>query len=187
VKVELKRGGRGEKASVTTVAKFAYDADRLYVLFECEGPQMAGLKAEAKQRDGHWGNPDEDVVELYLDCKLDRYSVTQHGFNADGEVYDGRSLERGQILNYEAGGAPYNFNGWWDAPVEVKAGKTQNGWTVEAALDWKDLGGQAPKAGEMIGINLWRYRSQNKEWSQWRPTPNHHWMDVDLFGLLVFE
>jgi hypothetical protein len=100
--------------------------------------------------------------------------------------YDGRSLETEEYL-VSYSWFPLWFNGLWNCAKEAKVLRGEKGWTVEAAIPWKGLGREAPKAGEKIGLNLWRYRASADEWSQWVVTPHEFASDADQYGLLTFE
>ena len=147
-----------EPTSKTTV-KICYDDDNLYLLFECEDPDVFTLY---EARDSWlW---ESDVVELFAAPKDDSPNYYEFEFSPNGAIFDGRFVNRG------SGG----FRRWasWDCDLRMKAvvhgtindwKDRDEGYTVEAAIPreaFEETIGSAPFEGQ-----TWRFAAVRMEYS----------------------
>ena len=179
--IRLTRRRNGADADVRSTGWFAYDQKHLYFAFRCDEPRMERLKTISDERDepmhaeqfqplqvNHilwcpWSRDNEDHIALMLDGNLDRWDHTMHAFNARGTVVDGRTLRPDEMYDC------MRFNLFWNAETRVKTHRAADAWTVEGAIPWTALEREAPQAGEVVGMNLSRYRAASGRWTQWSP------------------
>jgi len=150
-------------------ARFAYDSKNLYISLRCFEPNLSGLVTKTKEHDGAVYT--DDSVEIFLDTNFDRQTYYQYIFNANGVIFDAIGRDES-----------------WNGSCTVKAGRESNAWTLEAAISWKVVGMETPKAGTRIGLELVHNRVQEpRETAQWSPTfsGSHH--TPSRFGVLILE
>jgi hypothetical protein len=185
-------GGKDGKPARATEAKLAWDNEYLYVAFSCVQEDIWGDKTA---RDSFVF--EENVVEVYLDPA---------GLGKDYKEFEVSPLNTRLDLNIPGAGngAPLGEVGQmatWDSPGwqtavhvdgELNRGKA-NGWTVEMAIPFRDLGlpGGSPRIGDVWRANLYRIdRSGTRdakgpfEASAWSPTTTFH--APEHFGRLIF-
>jgi hypothetical protein len=140
-----------------TEGYLAYDKDNLYVALRCQEPNMPALKAAATSgEDGALFR--DDCVEFFFASTADRKQYYQFVANAAGAVIGTK-------------GKPDN----WRSSVKASAARDANGWSVEMAIPWKDLGVTAARPGDRVAVLFSRTRRQTGELYQWPPSPvgNH--------------
>ncbi len=144
-----------------------YDAQNLYVTARCVETNSGGMVLSAVQRDGDvW---DDDGIEVFIDSTMSQRDYYQIIVNAAGTIYDGIGKDPA-----------------WNGEFASAVGKEEGAWTVELAIPWTTLGLAGPPAkGSCIGFNVQRNRPQNKETTQWAPTPGGSHQPA-LFGRLRF-
>jgi len=113
--------GKGEDASLPATRAFlTYDADHLYVAYQCEEPLVDNLVIGTEERDGPtW---QDDGVELFFNPSGDRCRYVQLAVNAKGVVMDGYIGRPGQRLDlaYETGAVANTRIGIGDWSIEIR-------------------------------------------------------------------
>lgn len=107
-----------------TFVHVCYDEDALYVAFDCHEQRMDKLRTDAHGRDADlWF---DDCVEVFLHRLDDAPDYfRQWMISAAGVIYDGDKQQA------EA----------WNSSVTAAANRRSNGYGVEIAIPWQDLGG----------------------------------------------
>ena len=158
--------GRAALPEGRTVAKVSCDDNNLYFAFDCSEPDMDRLLVAGQKRDDAvWQG---DTVEVFLD--------PAHEQKADG--YYHIAVNPAGVTMDTGKGDPK-----WDPDLKVATTKRADGWTVELAVPFKDLG-VAGAVPDVWGMNLTRYRP---EFATEKPKPGtlvpHSW-PVDRPDLL---
>jgi hypothetical protein len=156
IQVEPQEGaGATEKTEVWVT----FDGDYVYVSFRCSESEPARVVANEMRRDG--GNlwQGNDVVGFMFDTFYDRRNSFQFMVNPIG----GRS--DGQVTNER------QWNGDWNPVWDVKVGRFEGGWTVEAALPFKSLR-YRPGRAQIWGFNAMRANRWKNELSFITRIPN---------------
>jgi hypothetical protein len=140
----------GAAATERTETWLAYDADHVYVLFRAWDSQMDRLVATEMRRDNGniWSG--NDIVVFVFDTFNDRRSSISFTINPLG----GRS--DGQVINDR------QYNADWNPIWEVKTGRFDGGWTIEAALPFKSLR-YRPGTAQVWGFNAMRVKRSKNE------------------------
>ena len=164
----------GGKPQARTEAKLARDATNLYVLIECEEPQMDKIKAECKEHDGEvWR---DDVAELFLAPKNDPAEYYQIMINSLGTVAESRCCA---LVNGEQ-----NYDPRWNPEIETAVVRGEKQWSVEIRIPFREL--TSPQESALWGLNICRERragnTENSTWSQLIGT----FHQPELFGCLAF-
>jgi len=116
-----------------TRALLAWDAQALYVAFDCREPLAATLVTKVSEPDGPvWS---DDSVEIFLDPAGTREGFVQIAVNAAGTLMDGIQC-----------GLPGKLDLTWDTGAAVAGNRAAEGWTVELAIPWAGLPLTAPQA-----------------------------------------
>ena len=139
-----------------TAGYLAYDKDNLHVAVRCQEPNLSAVKAATKDRDGDIFS--DDSIEFFIATTADRKMYYQFAANSVGAFYDGRcDVEK------------------WDSRATAAVARASDGWSVELAIPWKDLGVASPKAGDKVAVLFARSRRQTSETLQWPASPrgNH--------------
>jgi hypothetical protein len=148
----------GRAASEKTDVWVAFDADRVYVSFRAWDSQMDRLVATEMRRDNGAIWSGNDIVVFVFDTFNDRRSSLSFTINALG----GRS--DGQVINER------QFNPDWNPVWNVKTGRFDGGWTVEAELPFKSLR-YGPGASQVWGFNAMRVKRSKNEISTMSRVP----------------
>ena len=137
-----------------TNAKLLWDDQNLYVAFETKDDDVVNRN---NADDGTlW---EGDVAELFLQRPGEK-KYYEFQWTPAGKRFDAQFTSPRKPAWQEA--AKWNANGKSAVKVDGtvnKAGDTDKGWTVEAAIPWSAVGG-APKAGETWTLNLYRIDSK---------------------------
>ena len=165
----------------STAARLCYDAERLYVTFQCHEYVLQPLanqlhafqQGKTKRDDNLWSD----------DCVLAILGPTPQGpyfdvfCSARGTLDDAR-LALPDIWQ--------SRDTRWNGDIEA-AGRVGEGfWEVEMAVSFASLGTAAPKPGERWRLCLGRIEKNSKETSAWNPvTTGFH--VADTLGTLVFR
>jgi hypothetical protein len=159
-----------ELLQVQTSFRVGYDEKCLYVGVHCDEPNAKQLSPSAAGRDSG-GCFHGETVEVFLDPLHSHSDFYQLAVNLAGSFYDAHRAETS-----------------WDSATRLATKVVADGWELEMAVPWKDLGVEAPKPGMVIGLNVCRdrYAGGDREWSNWSQTmANFH--DVARFGHLVLS
>jgi len=141
-------GGAG--ATERTETWIGYDADHVYVSFRAWDSAMDRLVATEMRRDN--GNiwTGNDILVFVFDTFNDRRSSLSFTVNALG----GRS--DGQVINER------QYNADWNPVWDLKTGRFDGGWTMEAAIPFKSLR-YRPGADQVWGFNAMRVKRSKNE------------------------
>ncbi len=130
-----------------TFLKMTYDADNLYVAFECLESRPKDIKTTVTQHDGPiWGDND---VELFINDPMMGGNYIQLLFNAAGVVCDG---------TVSAGLAGRGLSRDFDSNAEVKASFAADRYFVEIRIPSTSITGSRFNAGLVLKINAMRCR-----------------------------
>ena len=154
-----------------TTVRALYDSKYLYLGIKCYENNMAGLIAKCRGADSRiWT---DDDVELFLDTTNTKHMYYHLTRNPFGAYADNQST---------TGGASESS---WASHCIVKTGRDSDGWIVEMAIPFDDLG-VSPTPGIVWGINVCRGRlAGTTEYSAWSPTPGKFGRPNN-FGRFVF-
>lgn len=148
---QLTAGDRSRPAQFKTTARLLFDDQHLYVAFECEEPDPAGLKSTATLHDDPRMEYD-DRVEVFLDVNHDHRHYWELAVNPAGVQFDQAAFYR---LH---GSRTCDFfpeqNLFWRARTKIGADR----WTAEIAIDLTSLGLERIEEGTTWGLNLARVR-----------------------------
>jgi hypothetical protein len=149
----------GAPATEKTEVWVTFDRDNVYVSFRCWESEPTRVVANEMRRDG--GNlwQGNDIVGFLFDTFYDRRNAIQFIVNPIG----GRS--DGQVTNER------QWNGDWNPIWDVKTGRFEGGWTVEAALPFKSLR-YRPGRAQIWGFNVMRANAWKNELSFITRIPN---------------
>ena len=147
----------GEPTTEPTEVRMVYDAENLYIGFECSDSEPEKVVANEMRRDGQlWQNDNVYVM-------LDTYGDKRQGFffrtNALGALSDTAVTDGGE-----------NLNGSWDCIWEAAGRRHDKGWTVEIAIPFNQL--RYKKKDSMVwGVNFGRNIARKNETTQWIQVP----------------
>ena len=143
---------RGTPATQPTTIYIAYDADNLYVAFECFKADMNNLAANSTRRDSFFFS--DDHVEVLIDTFLDGRNCYAFALNPLGTQTDRRLIDEG--ANRRTGQSRIGTAISWDCDWQGQASKTEDRWIAEFAIPFAEL--RFSKAAEIAtwGINFWR-------------------------------
>ena len=148
----------GAPASEKTELWLLYDANNVYVSFRCWESEPARVVANEMRRDSTALWQGNDIVGVIFDTFYDRRNAVQFTVNSIG----GRS--EGQLTNGQ-------YSGDWNTVWEVKTGRFEGGWTVEAAVPFKSLR-YRPGRTQIWGLNALRTNRWKNEISFITRIPN---------------
>ena len=118
--------GGSATASYQTVGVVGVHGGKLYMAFRCKEDFLDDLVTDKK---AHWQN---DCIEIFLDPDNRRTSHAHIIVTAAGDVSATR------LVPDEWGEGRRDDQ--WRPKIEAKTGCVKNGWTLEVAIDLKDLG-----------------------------------------------
>ncbi|OFW05424.1 MAG: hypothetical protein A3I61_14485 [Acidobacteria bacterium RIFCSPLOWO2_02_FULL_68_18] len=117
----------GEPATEKTELWLSFDNDNVYVSFRCWESEPDRLVANEMRRDGPNMWQGNDIVGVSFDTFHDGRNSFNFITNALG------AREDGQVTNER------QWNGDWNTVWEVRSGRFEGGWTVEAAIPFKSI------------------------------------------------
>ncbi|HEV2851310.1 MAG TPA: DUF5916 domain-containing protein [Thermoanaerobaculia bacterium] len=151
----------GEPATEETEVRVAYTPSTLYIAIRALDSEPRAVVARAMQRDSDVA--EDDSVSIVLDTFDDRKNGYFFATNANGARTDALMSDDGDDFNVE-------WNGVWN----VKARRTEEGWTAEMEIPFSTLRFSPGK--EAWGMNVRRLVRRKSEESYWAPLP----LEADL-------
>lgn len=147
----------GQPTTERTEVRMLYDAEKLYIGFECYDSEPKKIVANEMRRDGMlWQN---DNVYIMLDTYGDKRQCFFFRTNALGALSDTAVTDGGE-----------NLNGSWDCIWEAAGRQHEKGWTVEIAIPFNQL--RFKKDDSMVwGINFGRNIARLNQTTQWIQVP----------------
>ena len=140
----------GEPATERTEAWVAYDNDNIYVSFRNWDTQMDRLIATEMRRDSTNTWQGNDLVSFIFDTFFDRRNSITFTINPLGGRSDGQLVNERQYM--------IDWNPIW----EVKTGRFDGGWTIEAAIPFKSIR-YRPGTDQTWGFNAMRVKRAKNE------------------------
>ena len=128
----------------------SFDDTSIYLSVRNWDSDMDNLIATEMRRDNSTIFSGNDVIGVMFDTFYDRRNAYAFNVNAIGARLDGQIVNNRQFSG--------DFNPIW----EVKAGRFEGGWTVEAAIPFKSLR-YRPSRSQIWGFNLIRSRPGKNE------------------------
>ncbi len=147
----------GQPTTERTEVRMVYDAENLYIGFECSDSEPEKVVANEMRRDGQlWQN---DNVYVMLDTYGDKRQCFFFRTNALGALSDTAVTDGGE-----------NLNGSWDCIWKAAGRRHDKGWTVEIAIPFNQL--RFKKSDSMVwGVNFGRNIARKNETTQWIQVP----------------
>ncbi len=161
---------RPELLEVQTSFRVGYDDRYLYFGVHCDEPMVKRLTPTHAGRDAH-GVFRGETIEIFIEPRHDHASYFQLAVNLAGSFYDSRGSDP-----------------TWNSESRLKTKVVADGWVLEFAVPWRDLGIEKPTRGMIVGFNVCRdrYTGGAREWSNWAQTAaNFH--DPIRFAHLVLS
>lgn len=158
-----------------TVVRAGWNAEALYLCFDCLNPGNRVLTARLTERDSSvYG---EDALEVFLQPKPGQDPLYQLIASAIGTQYDSRIDDGAPIRN------DGSFNPAWTTGTACEAGH----WVAECRILFRELEGRcAPKEGERWRVNFCRDTGTMSRGSSWSYVAgNFH--RAERFGEIVFS
>ena len=170
----------GEPATQPTTIYVAYDANNLYVAFECFKNDMSKLSANLTRRDSFFFS--DDHVEVLIDTFLDGRNCYAFALNPLGTQTDRRLINEGS--NRRTGQSMIGTAISWDCDWQGQASEGTDKWTAEFAIPFAEL--RFPKGQETMtwGINFWRNDEVPAEEQMWADLGDRQYA-VSRFGHLT--
>ena len=125
--------GTDDDPGMATRALLTYDADHLYLAYDCEEPLTDKLVARAEKHDGPTWK--DDGVEIFLNPSGDRQRYVQLAINTAGILMDNCADEAGAKLDVG-----------YDTGAEAKTAVEEGRWTLELRLPFSGLPLGSPTA-----------------------------------------
>lgn len=171
---------RGEPATQRTTIYLAYDANNLYVAFECFKTNMDNLAANLTRRDSFFFS--DDHVEILIDTFLDGRNCYAFALNPLGTQTDRRLINEGS--NRRTGQSRIGTAISWDCDWQGQAAIGTDSWTAEFAIPFAEL--RFSKGMEIAtwGINFWRNDESPAEEQTWADLGERQYA-VSEFGHLT--
>ncbi len=171
---------RGEPATQPTTIYLAYDANKLYVAFECFKTDMDNLAANQTRRDSFFFS--DDHVEILIDTFLDGRNCYAFALNALGTQTDRRLINEG--ANRRSGQSNIGTAISWDCDWQGQATKGTDRWTAEFAIPFAELRFSKKSETATWGINFWRNDEAFAEEQTWADLGERQYA-VSRFGRLT--
>jgi hypothetical protein len=155
---------------VQTSFRVGYDEKFLYFGVHSDEPNAKRLTPSYAGRDSS-GCFRGETIEVFLDPHHSHSDYYQLAVNLAGSFYDAFKHETS-----------------WNSTTRLKTKVVADGWELELAIPWREIGITAPKPGMVLGFNVCRdrYAGGAREWSNWSQTmANFH--DVARFAHLVLS
>ena len=171
---------RGEPATQPTTIYLAYDANKLYVAFECFKTDMDNLAANQTRRDSFFFS--DDHVEVLIDTFLDGRNCYAFALNQLGTQTDRRLINEG--ANRRTGQSMIGTAISWDCDWQGQAAKGTDKWTAEFAIPFAELRFSKGSETATWGINFWRNDEVPAEEQTWADLGERQYA-VSRFGRLT--
>ncbi len=151
-----------------TTARVVYDAEAIWIAFDCRDSEASEIVAPLARRDQ---TPESDRVFVYLDGIGDgrsgfEFMVNAAGVQSDAVLFGDTGLDR-------------SWDGVWEAEVRRDVG----GWTAEMRIPFRILRFREGR-GRAWGMQLRRIVSRTRETIDWQPIPLASATFVSSFGRL---
>ena len=171
---------RGEPATQSTTIYLAYDANNLYVAFECFKTDMGNLAANLTRRDSFFFS--DDHVEVLIDTFLDGRNCYAFALNPLGTQTDRRLINEG--ANRRTGQSRIGTAISWDCDWQGQAAIGTDSWTAEFAIPFAELRFSKGMETATWGINFWRNDESPAEEQTWADLGDRQYA-VSEFGQLT--
>jgi hypothetical protein len=142
----------GEPATERTDVWLSFDNDNVYISVKAWDTEMETLIATDMRRDSNAAWQGNDIFSFAFDTFHDKRNAIAFTVNPLG----GRS--DGQVVNER------QYSGDWNPVWDLKTGRFDGGWTIEAALPFKSFRYQAGDA-QVWGFNALRIKRAKNELS----------------------
>ena len=140
----------GAPATERTDVWLAFDERNVYVSFRNWDTDIEHLVATEMRRDGSVMFQGNDIVLFMFDTFYDRRNSVAFTVNPIGGRQDG------QVTN------ELQYNGDWNPVWDVRTGRVDGGWTVEAVVPFKSLR-YRPGSVQVWGFNAMRIKRSKNE------------------------
>lgn len=170
----------GEPATQSTTIYLAYDANNLYVAFECFKNNMDKLSANLTRRDSFFFS--DDHVEVLLDTFLDGRNCYAFALNPLGTQTDRRLINEGS--NRRTGQSMIGTAISWDCDWQGQASEETDKWMAEFAIPFAELRFSKDTEIATWGINFWRNDEAPAEEQMWADLGERQYA-VSEFGRLT--
>jgi hypothetical protein len=149
----------------STVAGALYDDASLYIAIV--GAESASGRIVAREHARDHVASDEDAFAMWLaaDGPRSRWEFVVNAAGAQTDAF----AQGGGLMSFA-------WNGTWRCRTLIE----EDGWTVEVAIPWTDLGMPAPPVGQALYINFARREIAHGERTWW----SSRWADRDQFEKL---
>ena len=171
---------RGEPATQPTTIYLAYDANNLYIAFECFKTDMGKLAANLTRRDSFFFS--DDHVEVLIDTFLDGRNCYAFALNPLGTQTDRRLINEG--TNRRTGQSMIGTAISWDCDWQGQAAIGTDSWTAEFAIPFAELRFSKEMETATWGINFWRNDESPAEEQTWADLGERQYA-VSEFGHLT--
>ncbi len=171
---------RGEPSTQPTTIYLAYDANNLYIAFECFKTDMDKLAANLTRRDSFFFS--DDHVEVLIDTFLDGRNCYAFALNPLGTQTDRRLINEG--TNRRTGQSMIGTAISWDCNWQGQAAKGTDSWTAEFAIPFAELRFSKEMETATWGINFWRNDESPAEEQTWADLGERQYA-VSEFGHLT--
>ena len=170
----------GEPATQPTTIYLAYDANNLYVAFECFKNNMDKLSANLTRRDSFFFS--DDHVEVLIDTFLDGRNCYAFALNPLGTQTDRRLINEGS--NRRTGQSRIGTAISWDCDWQGQASEETDKWMAEFAIPFAELRFSKDTEIATWGINFWRNDEVPAEEQMWADLGERQYA-VSEFGRLT--
>jgi hypothetical protein len=174
VGMQMRDRASGRDVDLKSVVKMCYDNKNLYIACEFAEPNVDKIRAKSKNHDeAVW---DDDGIEIFISPQHYPEHYAQLVINTEGIMFDGwKEVDA-------------TFNKYKDFKIKSVTGKGENGFTMEVAIPWAELGIKAPEPGTSMRANVIRNRTtgETREIFAMSPTLKQSNHDTTYFGTLIF-
>jgi hypothetical protein len=152
----------GAAATEPTEVRVLYDDETLYIGVRAYDSRPRSIVARQLARDARLGlsffgpQGGDDAIEIVLDTYRDRRNAYYFGTNPRGVQVDG-------LITDESPNPDLNWDGVWD----VRAARTEDGWSAEFAIPLRALRFRRSAGPQTWGFNVQRLLSRRNEASLW--------------------
>jgi hypothetical protein len=141
------RGFHKPETLFETRLKLLYDDRNLYLFLHCTEPNLQEARQQQKYANHDAPVWDSDCIEMFFDFPGDREAYYQLIVDIHNGVAD-------MLHNRKEYPEAIQWNGYWTHATGVY----DLGWTLEVAIPWKTIAGDAPFR-EKLGLNISRVRN----------------------------